>query len=601
MADDFDGYRKWLGISDKKRPPTHYDLLGISLDEDDPEVIHAAAEQRRRFVESKRGDGHDKIVTEILYRIDESEATLLNNEMRRGYDRQLDLFGKRQKSRQVDPNAPRSRIQSRPGPTVGEGTGFVSTFAGIVAVLCVGFGIMAWFSFQMPWAKLEKDADVGQSKQQIVQPIPSVDMRGGSSELDKDPVGIEDLLAQELGGATKRVVPEMTENASTNKSSSVAAPSIQSSISGGKMTDGNIALSSRGAIITGVRLEDSGNILDGRSKHEDGYGKGRLNIPIVITLPDVYQIRLVRMNLIPAWLPNNSRESFYRYKLEVSGDGISYETVADRTDGRHRDWQDIEFSPRPVKIIRLTGTHDNPNQTGIRIAELEAYCTIPVIESRQQSSSSTSAATGLNSVSNGSTVGELLPKPILYLSGQTDKKSIPSQLAVKREYGVPTEGKIGGAIRFDGKGIAEVSVPLPIGNAPRSLAVWIRNERKTPSKDLKFIIVYGNVHKSGEPFGLMEANGKWRFYDLNGGVDSGVPVDRAWHHHCVTFDGRTINYYVDGTLRGSIDRKLSTTMSVLSVGGWLDGNNMIGVLDELSVFDTALTPEQVQESMTREW
>ena len=54
--DDFDGYRKWLGISNKKRPPTHYELLSISLDEDDPEVIHAAAEQRRHFVESKRGE-----------------------------------------------------------------------------------------------------------------------------------------------------------------------------------------------------------------------------------------------------------------------------------------------------------------------------------------------------------------------------------------------------------------------------------------------------------------------------------------------------------------------------------------------------------------
>jgi len=151
--DDFDGYRKWLGISNKKRPPTHYELLSISLDEDDPEVIHAAAEQRRNFVESKRGDGHDAIVTEILYRISEAETILLNNEMRRGYDRQLNLFEKRQRNRQVDPNAPRSRIRSRPGPTVGESTGFVSTFAGILGVFCVALVIMTWFSFQLPWSK----------------------------------------------------------------------------------------------------------------------------------------------------------------------------------------------------------------------------------------------------------------------------------------------------------------------------------------------------------------------------------------------------------------------------------------------------------------
>lgn len=156
--DDFDGYRKWLGITNKKRPPTHYELLKISLDEDDPEVIRAAVEQRRHYVESKRGDGHDSVVSEILYRIGEAEATLLNDEMRRDYDRRLNLFEKRRKNRQVDPNAARSRVVSQPGRTVGEDSGIVRTFAGIMAVICVCFGVMAWFSFQLPWSKPTKQA-----------------------------------------------------------------------------------------------------------------------------------------------------------------------------------------------------------------------------------------------------------------------------------------------------------------------------------------------------------------------------------------------------------------------------------------------------------
>lgn len=151
--DEFDGYRKWLGIANKKRPPTHYELLAISLDEDDPEVIRAAAEQRRHYVETKRGDGHDTNVNEILYRIGEAEATLLNDEMRRDYDRQVNLFEKRRKNRQVDPFASPSRIRSQPGRTVGEDSGIVKTFAGIMAVICVGFGGMAWFSFGLPWSK----------------------------------------------------------------------------------------------------------------------------------------------------------------------------------------------------------------------------------------------------------------------------------------------------------------------------------------------------------------------------------------------------------------------------------------------------------------
>ena len=39
----FDPYHKWLGIKPGQRPPTHYQLLGIEPDEQDPEVIEEAA------------------------------------------------------------------------------------------------------------------------------------------------------------------------------------------------------------------------------------------------------------------------------------------------------------------------------------------------------------------------------------------------------------------------------------------------------------------------------------------------------------------------------------------------------------------------------
>ena len=153
QQDEFDGYRKWLGIADKKRPPTHYELLAISLNEDDADVIHAAAEQRRLYVQSKRGEGHEDIVTEILYRIGEAETTLLNPQMRRDYDRKLHLFAKRRKTRQVDPNASRSSVHDQSKQVVNSDTDTVKTFLTIVVLLCVAFAGMAWFSFQLPWDK----------------------------------------------------------------------------------------------------------------------------------------------------------------------------------------------------------------------------------------------------------------------------------------------------------------------------------------------------------------------------------------------------------------------------------------------------------------
>ena len=148
---DFDGYRKWLGISERKRPPTHYELLGISLDEDDPDVIQAAAEQRRRFVESKLARGLEGVVTEIVSQINEAELTLLTHEVRRDYDKRLHLFSKRRRERRAEPFAERPRFESRPGRTVGEESGIVGTFAGVMAVLVVGMGVVIFMSGLLPW------------------------------------------------------------------------------------------------------------------------------------------------------------------------------------------------------------------------------------------------------------------------------------------------------------------------------------------------------------------------------------------------------------------------------------------------------------------
>lgn len=146
MSDDFNPYRKWLGIPKNRTPANHYDILGVSLDEEDPEVIRGAAEQRRSYVEQQRGLGHDKAVKKILYQLDEAEMTLLDVKLRRDYDKRLRLFKKRKKRRQVDRVPGRSRVHSRPGKTVGEDSGIARQFAAIVAILCVAFGAMYWWA-----------------------------------------------------------------------------------------------------------------------------------------------------------------------------------------------------------------------------------------------------------------------------------------------------------------------------------------------------------------------------------------------------------------------------------------------------------------------
>ena len=139
-----------------------------------------------------------------------------------------------------------------------------------------------------------------------------------------------------------------------------------------------------------------------------------------------------------------------------------------------------------------------------------------------------------------------------------------------------------------------VSVP-----PPRSLAVWLKDTRGPLEKRLIHPVTQG--YKAGMTFGIMQASGKWRFFDFNGGLDSGHQVDREWHHHCVTSAGSTISDYLDGTRAADVKRVLNTAVAPLMLGTFGDDlepeKRFVGVIDELKIFGVALSPEQVRNVM----
>lgn len=172
VPDNFNPYHKWLGIPEKKCPPTFYELLGISLDEDDPKVIQSAAERQKTHVEQFLGTSYNKYANQLISQIDEAEITLLSPELRREYDRQADLFKKRRKKRQFDPTVGPSSIRMSGNRTVGEGSGIAREFAGIVTVLAVVFFCIAAASFWLPWGKLEVEKQVvDKTKTKPEQPV----------------------------------------------------------------------------------------------------------------------------------------------------------------------------------------------------------------------------------------------------------------------------------------------------------------------------------------------------------------------------------------------------------------------------------------------
>lgn len=183
-----------------------------------------------------------------------------------------------------------------------------------------------------------------------------------------------------------------------------------------------------------------------------------------------------------------------------------------------------------------------------------------------------------------------MPKPVLYLPCD----SIPAGLSFRRTEGRYVPGKVGQGVSYEINQYSELEIALPVGAQRRTLALWARDDRG-PIKGSRFhTITYGPIGQ-GTPFGIMVAEGNWRMFDNNGGLDSNITVDRNWHHHAVSYDGTTIRYYFDGTMTAQTDRTLKTASGVLAMGGL--GNpsiNFVGVLDEIYVFDVPLHASQIQ-------
>ena len=89
MAEQFDPYRKWLGIPSQDQPPNHYQLLGIPALENDPDVIENAANRQMAHVRTFQIGKHSKTSQQILNELSAAKRCLLISEKKADYDAKL--------------------------------------------------------------------------------------------------------------------------------------------------------------------------------------------------------------------------------------------------------------------------------------------------------------------------------------------------------------------------------------------------------------------------------------------------------------------------------------------------------------------------------
>lgn len=139
------------------------------------------------------------------------------------------------------------------------------------------------------------------------------------------------------------------------------------------------------------------------------------------------------------------------------------------------------------------------------------------------------------------------------------------------------------------------------GNAARSMTAWV----KTSSTSDQAIIVTGTTVTS-QGFNLLLLSSGSRFtvsgysYDFTP-TDCPNINDNIWHHLAATFDGTTLNMYVDGNLCGSTTRTYETSgqsnslskSSSSGTGSGLGVKSFLGSMDDVRFYTGALTTSQV--------
>ncbi|WDI39879.1 LamG-like jellyroll fold domain-containing protein [Bremerella sp. P1] len=220
-------------------------------------------------------------------------------------------------------------------------------------------------------------------------------------------------------------------------------------------------------------------------------------------------------------------------------------------------------------------------------------------DSPEKNPSKTSETANVNSPEIPTNVGgSVTPDTVFSLT--FDDNYVPrSQLAAKGI--VLVDGIDGRAAAFKDRRLLQVPCKLPAGKAPRTLSAWIKNGGESEARN-SHVISCGKDEFGKRAWGICHVKGRWCMYGWGGQHSTDAVVDREWHHHCLTFDGTTVLYWFDGKVVANVSRTLDTTNGPITLGTYTTGSTYYafsGVIDELAVYDVALTEEQVARLANR--
>ena len=139
---------------------------------------------------------------------------------------------------------------------------------------------------------------------------------------------------------------------------------------------------------------------------------------------------------------------------------------------------------------------------------------------------------------------------------------------------------------------------LPAENSPRTLCAWVKSTDGVPNGWAEHVVNYG-LPTNGQAFGLMIYSGNaWHAYRHDNDINTGIPANNSWNHHCLAHDGEFFTYYLNGETALATETAFNTMPGTPLVVGnrpdIVDGAAFEGWVDDLRLYDRALSTDEVQ-------
>lgn len=191
---------------------------------------------------------------------------------------------------------------------------------------------------------------------------------------------------------------------------------------------------------------------------------------------------------------------------------------------------------------------------------------------------------------------------VSWWTGDTSSEDITGRNDAVPYYGAGfATGKVAGGFNFDGVDDAVVAPTsgIPVGSADRTIELWARIDQFNQDGRHSLLATYGTPGEYSHVYSI-GVQADQRSYVSTWGRAIFGPVLEAgqWYHFAVTNTGRSFKLYLDGGLVASgeldVDTPSGTDFKIGRHVGAPEYNRVDGMVDEVSVYDRALSPSEIQ-------